>query len=86
MLFGYTEEKIDIYDQQKAYIGRHICITWFHDTVLQEVEVRREKYNYRGSVFLMGNCMAHSGDDFEETRTDHGVIRIFIPPICHFSG
>jgi hypothetical protein len=46
MLFGYTEEKIDIYDQQKAYIGRHICVTWFHDTFLQEVEVRREKHNY----------------------------------------
>jgi hypothetical protein len=50
------------------------------------MEARREKYNYRGSVFLMDNCMAHSGDDFEETRTDNGVIPIFIPPICHFSG
>jgi hypothetical protein len=45
MLFGYTEEEIDIYDQPQAYIDRDLFITWFHDTFLQELDVRREKYN-----------------------------------------
>jgi hypothetical protein len=81
MLFGYTEEKIDIYDQPKAYIDRDIFITWLSDTFVPEVAVRREKYNYSGPVFLiMDNCTSHSGDDFEEMCTENGIIPILIPP------
>jgi hypothetical protein len=69
------------------HTDRDIFTTWSGDTLLREVAVRSEKYNYQVPAFLiMYSCTAHSCDDFDEMCTDNGVIPIFIPLICHFSG
>jgi hypothetical protein len=36
-LLGYTSEKIEIYDQPKAYIDRDIFTDWFRDTFLPDL-------------------------------------------------
>jgi hypothetical protein len=81
LLLGYTPEKVEIYDQQKAYIDRDIFTDWFKDTFLVEVAARRQKYNYHGPAFLiMDNCTAHSGEAFDEMCAEHMIKPIFIPP------
>jgi hypothetical protein len=65
LLFGYTPDKVEIYDQPNAYIDRDIFTDWFRDTFIQELQVRRAKDNYQGpAVLLMDNCTAHDGNDF----------------------
>jgi hypothetical protein len=76
--FAHTPEKVEIYDQQKAYIYRDIFTDWLKNTFLPEVATRREKYGYQSPAFLiMDNCTAPSGEG-DEMCAEHMVTPIFI--------
>lgn len=80
--YGLTEEKLDVYHQQKGYIDRDIFETWFRDTFAAEIVSRRKKYNYQGPAYLiMDNCSAHvHGELFENLCQELCIIPVFIPP------
>jgi hypothetical protein len=81
LLFGYTPDKVEIYDQPNAYIDRDIFIDWFRDTFIPEIQARRVKHNYDGPAFLvMDNCTAHEGEEFRQMCQESNIIAIFLPP------
>jgi hypothetical protein len=81
LLYGFTPEKVEIYDQSNGYIDLEIFNDWMRDTFVPELLARRERYQYQGPVFLiMDNCPTHHGHIFAELCQNHGIVPIWLPP------
>jgi hypothetical protein len=78
---GLTGEKIEIYDQENAFINMGIFEDWFKDTFVPEVQRRRQLYGYTGTAFLiMDNCTTHAGQDYEALALANQIEPIWLPP------
>jgi hypothetical protein len=65
MLTGLTPEKVTIRSQPKGFVDRDIFEEWFEQTVLDELQQRRELYEYSGpALLLLDNSTAHTGPRF----------------------
>jgi hypothetical protein len=81
LLVGCTPEKVEIYSQAHSYINMEIFFDWFRDMFLPDLELRQERFSYKGSAFLIANnCTVHHGAEFDEPGESHGVVQIWLPP------
>jgi hypothetical protein len=77
---GFTPEKIEIYDQEHAFINMTIFEDWFKDTFVPEVARRRQIFDYSGPAFLiMDNCTTHAGEQYEALAAANKIEPIWLP-------
>jgi hypothetical protein len=81
LLYGFTPEKVEIYNQRNGYIDIEIFNDWVRDTFVPEIVARRERYQYQGPAFLLlDNCPSHHGRPFAELCECHKIVPIWLPP------
>jgi hypothetical protein len=80
-LTGLTAEKVELYSQAKGYIDTQIFEAWLENTLVVEVEKRREAHGYTGPAILaMDNCTAHASPTIDALFQAHGIVPLPLPP------
>jgi hypothetical protein len=80
-ILGLTREKIEIFQQCKAYIDRSIFDEWVASTFVPELQRRAQQWQYSGSAFLMlDHCTAHQTRQFVEICESNRIQSVFLPP------
>jgi hypothetical protein len=78
---GYSSDKVEIYTQKKGYIDRDIFEDWVKDTLVPEIQSRREKFNYWGpAVLILDNCSAHDSQLFRDLCIEKNIHCLWLPP------
>jgi hypothetical protein len=78
---GWTPEKLELYSQRHSYIDSDIFHDWCKDTLIPEIDTRRNKYNYQGDAFLLlDNCSPHRDQEAIEMCRQKKIKFLFLPP------
>jgi hypothetical protein len=80
-LTGMTPEKVTIKSQVHGFVSGQIFESWFEETFLPELSIRRTAFGYAGpSVLLMDNCTSHTSDRFRQLCEEAAVVPFYFPP------